>query len=38
LTTAEAAEADELKKERLAEDAEKVEHARRDAEPDSSSG
>lgn len=39
LTTAEATEAEELRKETLAKDAEtKVERARREAEPDSSSG
>jgi hypothetical protein len=38
LTTAEATEAEELRKETLAEDAETMERARREAEPDSSSG
>jgi hypothetical protein len=38
LTTAEATEAEELRKETLAEDAETIEREQRKSEPDSSSG
>jgi hypothetical protein len=38
LTTAEATEAEELRKETLAEDAERIEREQRETEPDSSSG